>query len=231
MTELENPPNDPPTISPEGLARRTAFRNMLKEFADTAHDGPDLTEVLMAERHGDLWVPEHTHPIADGASRTLNEEVDEAEEAVTQEVVAEPESPPNDPPTLEDRTALMNQLKKLAETAQDGPDIMEIFMAQRHGNGWIPEHTHPIADGASLTLNETVDEVEEAVTREVIAEPDTSPSDPPTTIGEAFDSATDFIDLCKKLGEIEHDGPDLTEVLMAERHDGGWVPEHTHPMD
>ena len=231
MTELENPPNDPPTISPEGLARRTAFRNMLKEFADIAHDGPDLTEVLMAERHGDLWVPEDTHPIADGASLTLNETVDEVEEAVTREVIAEPDTSPSEPPTIsrearDSTTALINQLKKLADTAQDGPDIMEIFMAQRHGNGWIPEDTHPIADGASLTPNEKVDEAEEAATREVMTEPASPPNDPPT-----LEDRTALMNQLKKLAEAAQDGPDIMEVFMAERHGDLWVPEHTHPMD
>ncbi len=65
----------------------------------------------------------------------------------------------------------------------------------------------------------------------VMAEPGTPPSDSPSTFREALDSATDFVDLLNKLAEIEHDGPDLVEVLEAERHGGGWVPEHTHPME
>lgn len=65
----------------------------------------------------------------------------------------------------------------------------------------------------------------------VMAEPGTSPSDSPSTFREALDSATDFVDLLNKLADIEHDGPDLVEVLEAERHGGGWVPEHTHPME
>ena len=62
-------------------------------------------------------------------------------------------------------------------------------------------------------------------------EPGTSPSGSPSTFREALDSATDFVDLLNKLADIDREGPDLLEVLEAERHGGGWVPQHTHPME
>ena len=64
-----------------------------------------------------------------------------------------------------------------------------------------------------------------------MADPETPPSNRPTTYREALDSATDFVDFLNKLADIERDGPDLLEVFEAERHGGGWVPEHTHPME
>lgn len=64
-----------------------------------------------------------------------------------------------------------------------------------------------------------------------MAELGASPGNRPTTYREALDSATDFVDFLNKLADIERDGPDLMEVFEAERHGGGWVPEHTHPME
>lgn len=64
-----------------------------------------------------------------------------------------------------------------------------------------------------------------------MADPEAPPSNHPTTYREALDSAIDFVDFLNKLADIERDGPDLMEVFEAERHGGGWVPEHTHPME
>ena len=63
-----------------------------------------------------------------------------------------------------------------------------------------------------------------------MADLETPPGNHPTTYREALDSATDFVDFLNKLADIDRDGPDLLEVLDAERHGGGWVPQHTHPM-
>ena len=63
----------------------------------------------------------------------------------------------------------------------------------------------------------------------VMSESRVPPSDPPTTFREALDSATDFVDFLNKVADVERDGPDLVEVLEAERHGGGWVPERAHP--
>lgn len=63
----------------------------------------------------------------------------------------------------------------------------------------------------------------------VMSESRVSPNDTPTTFREALDRATDFVDFLNKVADVERDGPDLVEVLEAERHGGGWVPERTHP--
>jgi len=39
------------------------------------------------------------------------------------------------------------------------------------------------------------------------------------------------MDFLNKLVEMEYEGPDLVEVLEAERHGGGWVPDTTHLED
>ncbi|MDE0115636.1 MAG: hypothetical protein OXT07_03325 [bacterium] len=64
-----------------------------------------------------------------------------------------------------------------------------------------------------------------------MADPGAPPSGAPSTYREALDSATDFMDFLNKLVEMEYEGPDLVEVLEAERHGGGWVPDTTHLED
>ena len=48
---------------------------------------------------------------------------------------------------------------------------------------------------------------------------------------EALDYATEFIDFLDALADIKVDGPDLLEILDAERHGGGYCPEEAHPME
>ncbi|MYG94595.1 MAG: hypothetical protein F4138_06350 [Acidimicrobiia bacterium] len=62
-----------------------------------------------------------------------------------------------------------------------------------------------------------------------MADSDTPTNSPPSTFRQALDGATDFVDFLDRLLELGYEGPDIVEVLDAERHGGGWVPEHTHP--
>lgn len=56
-------------------------------------------------------------------------------------------------------------------------------------------------------------------------------ADPSTATGvkpsfrEILDEATDFRDLLDRLVDAEIEGPDLVEILEAERHGGGYCPE------
>ncbi|MXW42789.1 MAG: hypothetical protein F4X48_02230 [Acidimicrobiia bacterium] len=68
-----------------------------------------------------------------------------------------------------------------------------------------------------------------ACSLELMAEPDAPPNGYPSTFRQALDGATDFGDFLDRLLELGYEGPDLLEVLDAERHGGGWVPKHTHP--
>ncbi len=50
------------------------------------------------------------------------------------------------------------------------------------------------------------------------------------TFLELLNESSDFVDFIRKRREVEvTDNVDLTEILMAERHGGGWVPEEQRP--
>ena len=58
----------------------------------------------------------------------------------------------------------------------------------------------------------------------VMAVPSTSANAPRSPFREALANATDFRDLLDSLADIKIDGPDLLEILDAERHGGGYQP-------
>jgi len=44
---------------------------------------------------------------------------------------------------LDGATDFVDFLNRLLELGYRDTQLMEIFMAERHGDGWVPEHTHP----------------------------------------------------------------------------------------
>ncbi len=40
-------------------------------------------------------------------------------------------------------TDFIDFLNRLLELGYEDTELMEVFMAERHGDGWVPKETHP----------------------------------------------------------------------------------------